>query len=60
MNSAVFGKIMGNMGKHRYIKLVTAEKRRNYLVLEPNYHTTNAFTQNVLAIEMKKNSNTHE
>ena len=39
MNNAVFGKTMGNMRKHRDIKLVTAERRRNYLVSEPNFQT---------------------
>ena len=34
MNNAVFGKTMKNV---KDIKLVTTEKRRNYLVLEPNY-----------------------
>ena len=33
-------------------KLVTNE--RNYLVSEPNYHTTKYFSENLLAIEMKK------
>ena len=28
--------------------------RRNYVVSEPNYHTTNFFTEDLLAIEMKK------
>ena len=54
MNNAVFGKTMENLRKHRDIKLVTTEKRRNYLVSEPNYHTTKFFTENILAIEMKK------
>ena len=54
MNNAVFGKTMENVRKHRDIKLVTTERRRNYLVSEPNYHTTKFFTENVLAIEMKK------
>ena len=54
MNNAVFGKAMENVRKNRDIKLVITEKRRNYLVLEPNYHITNFFTENVLAIEMKK------
>ena len=54
MNNAVFGKTMENVGKHGDIKLVTAERRRNYLVSEPNYHTTKSFTENLLAIEMKK------
>ena len=54
MNNAVFGKTMENVRKHRDIKLVTTERRRNYLVSEPNYHTTKFFTENVLATEIKK------
>ena len=45
---------MENVRKHRDIKLVTTERRRNYLVSEPNYHTTKLFTENLLEIEMKK------
>ena len=30
------------------------ERRRNYLVSEPNYCTTKFFTQNLLAIQMRK------
>ena len=40
MNNAVFGKSMENARKHLDIKLVTTERRRNYLVSETNYHTT--------------------
>ena len=54
MNNAVFGKNMENVSKDRDIKLVTTERRRNYLVSEPNYHTTKFFTENLLAIEMRK------
>ena len=54
MNNAVFGKTVENVRKHRDIKLVTTDKRRNQLVSEPNYHTTKSFSENLLAIEMKK------
>ena len=40
MDNTVFGNAMENMRKHRNIKLVTTESRRNCLVSEPNYHTT--------------------
>ena len=45
---------MENVRKHRDIKLVTTQKRRHYLVSEPNYHTTKIFTENLLATEMRK------
>ena len=45
---------MENMRKHRDIKLVTTDEKRNKLVSEPNYHTTKHFSENLLAIEMKK------
>ena len=54
MNNASFEKAMKNVTKSRDIKLVTTERRRNYLVSEPNYHTTKFFTEHLLAIEMKK------
>ena len=54
MNNSVFGKAMENVRKHRDIKLVATDKRRNQLVSEPNYHTTKWFSENLLAIEMKK------
>ena len=54
MNNAVFGKTIENVRKHRNNKLVTTERRRNYLVSEPNYHTAKFLTENLLAIEMRK------
>ena len=54
MNNSVFGKTMENVRKHRDIKLVTTDKRRNQLASEPNYHTTKYFSENLMAIEMKK------
>ena len=54
MNNAVLGKTMENVRKHRNIKLVTKESRKHYLVPEPNYHIKKIFTENLLAIEMRK------
>ena len=45
MNNVVFGKTAENGRKHRDIKLVITERKRNYLVSESNYHTTKFFTE---------------
>ena len=51
-----FFKLMNNavIGKHRDIKLVRTERRRNFLVSEPNYQITKFFAEYLLAIEMKR------
>ena len=54
MNNCVFGNTMEKVRKHRNIKLVTSEKRRIKLVSEPNYHRTKQFSENLIAVEMKK------
>ena len=54
MNNSVFVKTMENVRKHRNIRLVVTERRRNYLVSEPNYHTTKFIAENLLAIEIRK------
>ena len=54
MNNAVFGKTMENVRKHRDIKLVTTDKGRKQLVSEPKYQTKKWFSENLLAVEMKK------
>ena len=43
---------MENLRKH--IKLVTTKKRSNYFISKPAFHTTKFFTENLLAIKMKK------
>ena len=55
MNNYVFGETMENVRKHRDLKLVTTEKGRNYSLSEPNYHSIQFFTENLLAIEIRKN-----
>ena len=52
--NSVFRKTMENLRKHRDIKLATPDVKRNKLISEPNYHTTKQFSENLLAIEMKK------
>ena len=57
MNNYVIGKTMENVRKHRDIKLVTTDKRRNQLASEPNYHTPKFFSENLMAIEKNKSKN---
>ena len=45
---------MENVRKHGDIKIVTTDKRRNQLVSEANYHTTKWFSEDLLAVEMRK------
>ena len=54
MNNSVFGKTMENVGNHRDIKLVTTNKRRNYLLSKPNFQTEKRLSECLLAIEMRK------
>ena len=54
MYNSVCGTTMDNIRKHRDIKLVKTDERRNQLVSEPNYHTTKWFSENLVAIEMRK------
>ena len=45
---------MENVRKYENVKLESTEMRRNYLLSEPNYHTTKFFTNILWAIEMRK------
>ena len=42
------------MRKQKDVKLVTTERRRNYLISGPNYYTTKLLSKNLLVIEMRK------
>ena len=50
INNTIFRKTM----EHRDMKILTKEKRRDYLDLESNYHFTKLSIKILLAIEMKK------
>ena len=54
MNNVVFGKMTGNVRKHRDIKLVKTDHKRNKLVSEPNYDTMRLISENLSIIEMRK------
>ena len=54
MNNAVCGKTMQNVRNHRDIKLTTTNARRKQLVSQPNYHTCKRFSENLIAIELRK------
>ena len=60
VNNVVFGKFMKNLRKYRDIKLVSTERRRDYLLSEPNFPTTKFFTEKLLAIVIIKNLNIFE
>ena len=48
-------KTVENVKKYRDIKLVTTERTRNYLISEPNYHTTKVFNRKFIS-NKKKNT----
>ena len=52
MKNAVFGETMESVRKHRDIKLVTTNEKRDYLVSERNYHKW--FSENLLTLDVKK------
>ena len=54
MNNAVFRKTMENIRKHKDIKLVTTNKKRNKLVSELNYHPMNYISEDLPIIEMNR------
>ena len=59
MNNAVFGKTMENVRNHKDIKLVTSDKRRSILALEPNdnlalMHLSKCISKELMIMEMRK------
>ena len=54
MNNVVFRKTMENIRKHRDIKLVATDKKRNKLVSEPNYHIMNYISKDLSTIKMNE------
>ena len=53
-NNSVHGKTMENVRKHRDIRLVKNDKKRNILASEPNCHSTKCISEDLLIMEMKK------
>ena len=51
---------MENVWNHRDIKLVTSDKTKKRLVLEPNYHSHKKFSEHLMAIEMKKDKSKND
>ena len=54
MNNSVFGKTMENIRNRIDVRLVTNEKELEKLVKKPNFDRINIFTEDLLAVHMKK------
>ena len=52
--NSIYGKALQNDRRHRDIKLVTTEAKRNKVASEPNYHSTKCISKHLLVMEMKK------
>ena len=52
--NSIYGTTVKNDRKHRDIKLVTTEAKRNKLASEPNYQSTKCISKHLLVMEMKK------
>ena len=54
MNNSVFGKTMENIRNRVEVHLVTSEEEARKLILKPNYNHRKIFSDNLIAIHMKK------
>ena len=54
MYNAVFGKTMPNVRSEKDIKLVTTDVQRNKLVCQPNFYSSKYFSENLIAVELRK------
>ena len=54
MCNAVFGKTIQNVRSEKDIKLVTIDFQKNKLVSQPNFYISKYFSENLLAVEMRK------
>ena len=54
MNNSVFGKTIGNIRKRVNIDFVTSKKKAEKLFAKPNYDKTTIFSQDLIAVHMKK------
>ena len=54
MHFQKFVKILGNVRKHSDIKLVTTERKRNYLMSQPYDLTTKFITEDLLEKKIKR------
>ena len=52
--NSIYGKTVQNDRKHRDIKLITTEAKRNKLASGPDYHSTKCISKHLLVMEMKK------
>lgn len=50
-NSEMFEKTIENVRRHRDIKPMTTDRRRNHLASKPNYDTAKCFPEKLVAIE---------
>ena len=60
INNGIYRKTLENVRKHKDIKLVITEERRNYLVSEPNYHTQFFFFWKPISNRNEKNKDTYK